>query len=59
MAKEETLGRSRGDLTTKVHATCDALGNPLRFTLTPGQQRDLTQAEALLCGEEPEAVIAD
>ena len=58
-AEEEALGRSRGGFTTKVHAACDALGNPLRFILTPGQRSDLTQAEALLSGEEPGAVIAD
>lgn len=56
---EEALGRSRGGLTTKVHAACDALGNPLRFRLTPGQRSDLTAAGALLCGEAPGAVIAD
>jgi len=42
-----------------VHAAVDALGNPLRFILTPGQRADVTQAEALLTGFKPEAVIAD
>lgn len=37
----------------------DGLGNPLRFTLTPGQQHDITQAEALLAGYRSEYVIAD
>ena len=37
----------------------DALGNPLRFTLTPGQQHDITQAETLLTGYRSEYVIAD
>ena len=37
----------------------DGLGNPLRFTLTPGQQHDITQAEALLSGYQGEDVIAD
>lgn len=58
-ADEEALGRSRGGLTTKVHAACDALGNPLRFLLTPGQRSDFTQASALLSGAAPGAVIAD
>jgi putative transposase len=58
-AAREGLGRSRGGLTTKLHAACDALGNPLRFCLTPGQRHDLTQAEALLDGHEAEAVVAD
>ena len=42
------IGRSRGGLTTKIHAVVDALGNPLRFILTPGQTSDFTQAEALI-----------
>ncbi len=58
-AAREGLGRSRGGLTTKVHAACDALGNPLRFTLSAGQRHDLTQAEALLDGYEAGAVVAD
>ena len=37
----------------------DGLGNPLRFTLTPGQQHDITQAEALTSGYRSEYVIAD
>ncbi len=37
----------------------DGLGNPLRFTLTPGQQHDITQAAALISGYRSEYVIAD
>ena len=37
----------------------DALGRPLRFILTPGQTGDITQAPALLHGQEGEAVLAD
>ncbi len=36
----EALGRSRGGLTTKVHARCDVRGRPLAFVLTPGQAHD-------------------
>ena len=32
---------------------------PLRFTLTAGQQHDITQAEELIAGIESEDVIAD
>ena len=39
--------------------TTDALGNPLRFTLTAGQRHDITQAEALYVEFECEYVIAD
>ena len=53
------MGRSRGGFSTKVHVLCDALGNPVRFILTPGQQADVTQAQALLAGEHPDAVLAD
>jgi transposase len=35
-------------LTTKIHATCDALGNPTGFHLTPGQAHDLEGADALV-----------
>ena len=35
-------------MTTKIHAVVDALGNPLRFILSPGQASDYTQAEALI-----------
>ena len=37
----------------------DGLGNPLRFTLTPGPQHDITQAAALVSGYPGEYVIAD
>ncbi len=35
------------------------MGNPLRFIVTAGQRAEITQAEALLAGYEPDAVIAD
>ena len=35
-------------MSTKLHATCDALGNPTGFHLTPGHASDLAGAEALL-----------
>ncbi len=37
----------------------DALGNPLRFTLTGGQRHDITQAEALIEGFNAQHVIGD
>jgi transposase len=46
-------------LTTKIHAVVDALANPVALSLTPGQAADITQAEPLLEGLEPQAVIAD
>ena len=35
-------------MTTKIHAACDALGNPTGFHLTPGQAHDLEGADRLL-----------
>ena len=55
----EALGRSKGGFTTKVHAVVDALGQALRFTLTPGQRNDITQASQLLEGFENANIIAD
>jgi transposase len=55
----QALGRSRGGFSTKIHAKVEALGNPLAFLLTPGQQHDITQAELLLNESECDFVIAD
>ena len=55
----QALGRSRGGFSTKVHVSVDALGNPLRFILTGGQQHDITQADALIADYAGEYVIAD
>ena len=45
---DQGLGRSKGGFTSKIHASVDALGNPLRFIVTAGQRNDITQANALL-----------
>ena len=46
-------------MTTKIHALVDALGNPLRFLLTPGQVHDLIGADALLPQMAADVLIAD
>jgi transposase len=56
---EEDLGRSRGGLTTKIHALVDGLGRPLCFLLTPGQAADCRQARSLLEGLSFERLIGD
>ena len=56
---EQALGRSRGGFSSKLHAAGDALGNPLAFRLTAGQQGDAPQALPLLDGITATAVIAD
>ncbi|WP_265039251.1 IS5 family transposase [Wolbachia endosymbiont (group A) of Yponomeuta plumbellus] len=56
---QEALGRSRGGFSTKIHALVDALGNPLKFMLTPGQRNDITQAEALTENISNSTIVAD
>jgi transposase len=46
-------------LSTKIHATTDALGNPLGFHLTPGQACDLDGADQLLTDLVADTVLAD
>lgn len=46
-------------MSTKIHATVDALGNPTGFHLTPGQAHDLEGADVLLEDTPADAVIAD
>jgi transposase len=53
------LGRSRGGFGTKLHIAVDGLGNPVEFILTGGQEADINQGQALIEGQEFEAVIAD
>ena len=55
----ECLGRSKGGFTTKIHMVVDGLGQALRFSLTPGQRHDITQASTLLQGFEYANIIAD
>ena len=46
-------------MSTKLHAATDALGNPVRLLLGPGQRHDVTRSHELIKGFKPEAVIAD
>jgi transposase len=46
-------------LTTKIHAVVDAVGNPLRFILSPGQVSDITQAPALIAEFPAGSVLGD
>ena len=57
--EKEALGRSRGGFSTKIHALCDALGLPLKFILTPGQDHDITQAKSLTCDISNAHLLAD
>ncbi|MFT6668728.1 MAG: transposase [Afipia broomeae] len=42
------MGRSRGGLTTKIHALVDGRGLPIQLHLSEGQASDCKQADALL-----------
>jgi hypothetical protein len=55
----QALGRSKGGFTTKIHRVCEALGGTLKFTLTPGQRNDITQASELVASTQRAFVIAD
>lgn len=44
------MGRSRGGLTTKIHALVDALGLPILLKLTEGQAHDGRSADDMLDG---------
>ena len=54
------MGRSRGGLTTKIHALVDARGLPIQLVLTPGQTHDSKAAILLLAQLDPACtVLAD
>ena len=55
----EAEGKSRGGLSTKIHAAVDALGNPVRFILTEGQSSEYDQTDALIEGVQAGFVLAD
>ena len=57
--KDQAIGRSKGGLSTKIHAMVDALGNPTAFFLTAGQAHDLEGADALLPQMQADALLAD
>ena len=42
------MGRSRGGLTTKIHALVDALGRPIRLKLSEGQAHDGRSADDMI-----------
>jgi transposase len=55
----QAIGRSRGGLTTKIHAAVEGLGNLVDFILTGGNVHDSTQAEELLDRIEAHATKVD
>ena len=57
--KEQALGRCVGGFTSKINAMVDALGNPLKFILSPGQQHDSKAASDLVENIQGSDVLAD
>ena len=57
--EDRAIGRSRGGLSTKIHALVDALGNPVGFHLTGGEAHDLVGADHVLPGMQADMLIAD
>jgi transposase len=55
----QEIGRSRGELTTKLHVAVDALGNSPRVILSAGKIADIEQATALIQDQPAEFIVAD
>jgi transposase len=59
VGEDQAIGRSRGGLSTKIHALADALGNPVNFFLTGGEAHGLVGADHLLPSMQADTLIAD
>jgi len=46
--RRQSMGRSRGGLTSKIHAVVDSNGLPVRLALSPGEAHDVRLAGKLL-----------
>jgi transposase len=55
--RKQHMGRSRGGLTSKVHAVVDANGLPVRLGLTPGETHDNRLCPVLLAGLRPGTLL--
>ena len=53
----EDMGRSRGGLTSKVHAVVDANGLPVRLGLSRGEAHDNRLCPVLLAGLRPRTMV--
>ena len=51
------MGRSRGGLTTKIHAVVDANGNPITLKLSEGQAHDGRSAQDMLDSVGPGQIL--
>jgi len=57
--EDHAIGRSRGGLSTKIHALVDENSLPVQLVLTAGQAEDLRAAPQLLKGLECRHAVAD
>src|SRR5450759_5893960 len=55
--KQQHMGRSRGGLTSKIHAVVDANGLPVQLGLTPGETHDNQLCSALLNELSPRTML--
>ncbi|KAB0267827.1 IS5 family transposase [Microvirga brassicacearum] len=55
--REQQMGRSRGGLTSKIHAVVDADGLPVRLGLTPGEAHDNRLCSVLLTALQPRTTL--
>jgi transposase len=53
----QAIGRSRGGLTSKLHAVVDGNGLPVRLGITPGEAHDNRLCSALLKGIGPRTMV--
>lgn len=51
------MGRSRGGLTSKIHAVVDSNGLPVRLALSPGEAHDVRLAGRLLSRLKPGSML--
>ena len=60
-AHQESIGRSRGGQTTKIHLRTNSIGLPIAVTLSAGEASDYKGYEPLMLepGPEPKVLIAD
>jgi transposase len=53
----QSVGRSRGGLTSKLHVVVDGQGLPVRVGITPGEAHDNRLCSALLTGLSPRTMV--
>lgn len=59
LSEDGALGRFKGGFGCKIRALFDALGMPIKFILTGGQEAECKQAILLLENVKASAVLAD